>query len=135
MLALDQFPRNIFRGTLLAFWADAKAREIARIALARGHDRAVSGICREFFYLPFQHSESLADQERSVGLYLGLGETTSLEFAIAHHDTIRRFGRFPHRNAVLGRVNTPEETEYLKDPPSWGASAAEVSEAEDSKAG
>ena len=127
VLALDQFPRNIFRGTPLAFGADAKAREIARIALDRGHDRAVSVVCREFFYLPFQHSESLADQERSVSLYRELGEAVPLDFAVGHRDAIRRFGRFPHRNAVLGRIDTPEEAEYLRDPPSWGAAAVSES--------
>ena len=86
-----------------------------------------------FFYLPFEHSENLADQERAVPLYRALDEERALNAAIGHRDAIRRFGRFPHRNAVLGRENTPEEAEYLKAPPSWGLTAAEFAEWERDK--
>ena len=133
VLALDQFPRNIFRGTPRAFGSDAKAREIARIALDRGHDEGLCPAFKAFFYLPFEHSESLADQERALALYRGLGEERALQAAIGHHDAIRRFGRFPHRNAVLGRENTADEAEYLKTPPSWGLTAAEFAEWEREK--
>ncbi len=134
VLALDQFPRNIFRGTPRAFATDAKAREVARTALDRRYDRGLCRSARVFFYLPFEHSESLADQERAVELYRGLEEERSLRAALGHRDAIRRFGRFPHRNAVLGRENTPDEAEYLKDPPLWGKTAAEVAEIERRKA-
>lgn len=128
VLSLDQFPRNIFRATPRAFGSDAKAREIARIALDRGYDQGICTAFRMFFYLPFEHSETLADQERSVPLYRGLNEERSLQSAIGHRDAIRRFGRFPHRNEVLGRESTAEEAEYLKEPPSWGLTAAEFAE-------
>ena len=133
VIALDQFPRNIFRGTPRAFASDAKAREIARTALERGHDEGLGPSFKAFFYLPFEHSERLADQERAVALYEGLGEERPLEAALGHRDAIRRFGRFPHRNEVLGRENTPEEAEYLKAPPSWGLTAAEFAEWEREK--
>ena len=113
--------------------SDAKAREIARIALERGHDRGLCAAFRVFFYLPFEHSENLADQERAVPLYRSLDEERSLNAAIGHRDAIRRFGRFPHRNAVLGRENTEAEAEYLKAPPSWGLTAAEFAEWEREK--
>lgn len=132
-ICLDQFPRNMFRGTPRAFASDAKAREIARAALERGHDEGLGSSFKVFFYLPFEHSEHLADQERAVALYEGLGEERAFEAAIGHRDAIRRFGRFPHRNAVLGRENTPEEAEYLKAPPSWGLTAAEFAEWEREK--
>ena len=132
-IGLDQFPRNIFRGTPRAFGSDAKAREIARIALERGYDQGICSAFKVFFYLPFEHSESLADQERALLLYKGLNEERSLAAAIGHHDAIRRFGRFPHRNAVLGRDDTPEEAEYLKAPPSWGLTAEEFAEWEREK--
>ena len=132
-IGLDQFPRNIFRGTPRAFGSDAKAREIARIALERGYDEGLCSAFKAFFYLPFEHSESLADQERALVLYRGLDEERPLQAAIGHHDAIRRFGRFPHRNAVLGRDNTPEEAEYLKAPPSWGLTAEEFTEWEREK--
>ena len=125
IIALDQFPRNLFRGTARAFATDAHAREAARHAVTRGYDRGFSRWPWTFVYLPFEHSEALADQETALELYRGLGDEESMKYAIDHHDVIRRFGRFPHRNAALGRENTPEETEYLKNPPSWGKTAAE----------
>ncbi len=134
IIVLDQFPRNIFRGSPRAFATDAKAREITRIALDRGHDVSLSVWHRIFMYLPFEHSEYLADQDRACALYEPLGEERSLQAALGHRDAIRRFGRFPHRNDVLGRTNTPDEDLYLEDPPLWGKTAAEVEEIERRKA-
>jgi uncharacterized protein (DUF924 family) len=126
IIALDQFPRNIFRGTSRAFAADHKARDIARYALGRGYDRRFARWPKTFVYLPFEHSEELADQEKGIQLDAALGDEEGMKAARGHHHAIRRFGRFPHRNAVLGRANTPEEEEYLKEPPLWGKTAAEV---------
>jgi len=126
IIALDQFPRNVFRGTARAFAADHKARDIARYALGRGYDRRFARWPKTFVYLPFEHSEELADQEKGIQLYAALGDEEGMKAARGHHHAIRRFGRFPHRNAVLGRANTPEEEEYLKEPPLWGKTAAEV---------
>lgn len=134
IMALDQFPRNIYRGTPRAFATDPQARDAARYALDSGYDRAFSRWPRTFVYLPFEHSEALPDQDRALALYRSLGNEDSLKAAVGHHDAIRRFGRFPHRNAVLGRPNTPEEEEYLKDPPLWGKTAAEAAELERRKA-
>ena len=103
IVALDQFPRNIHRGTPRAYEADPKAREIAAAAIDRGYDRNFSYFPRVFVYLPFEHSECLTDQERSVALFSSLGEGPSLDASVGHYEAIRRFGRFPHRNAVLGR--------------------------------
>ena len=133
-IILDQFPRNMYRGSPRSFGTDAKAREVARIALDRGHDQVMSSWHRAFLYLPFEHSENMDDQDRACALYETLGHERSLQAALDHREAIRRFGRFPHRNAVLGRANTPEETEYLKDPPLWGKTAAEVAEIERRKA-
>lgn len=135
IIALDQLPRNIFRGTARAFAADPKARDVAHHSIGAGYDKNLSRWPRTFAYLPFEHSEELADQERALELYLGLDNEESMKSAVGHHDAIKRFGRFPHRNVVLGRQNTPEEEEYLKDPPLWGKTAAEVEEAEMKKAG
>ncbi len=116
MLVLDQFPRNLFRGSPRAFAGDAHALALANAAIARGFDRQVAPELRPFFYLPFMHSEVLADQERSLELYRILhaeGGTDNRSFADEHHEIIARFGRFPHRNAVLGRTTTPEEQAFL----------------------
>jgi uncharacterized protein (DUF924 family) len=110
VLLLDQFPRNAFRGTPRMFDTDLEARMAADRALARGHDERVPDALRVFFYLPFEHSEDLADQERSVDLQDGMAEQP---WAIEHRDIIRRFGRFPHRNAVLGRESSAEEEAFL----------------------
>lgn len=110
VILLDQFPRNAFRGTARAFATDASARGIADRALAAWFDVAVPEELRFFFYLPFQHSESLTDQDRSVALHERIGMP---EWAIKHREIIRRFGRFPHRNAVLGRTTTAEEQAFL----------------------
>ena len=115
VILLDQFPRNMFRGTARAFATDAMALAAARHALSMGFDRGLSVDERTFLYLPFEHSESLADQEQCCELMKPLGEEL-LRYALRHKEIIERFGRFPHRNAALGRVNTPEETEFLKQP-------------------
>jgi uncharacterized protein (DUF924 family) len=113
VILLDQFSRNMFRGSSRAFAADAKARDIAVRAIASGHDRAVDDDLRPFFYLPFMHSEDLADQDVCVGLYEASGDVDGARWARLHRDIVARFGRFPHRNVVLGRDTTPQEEEYL----------------------
>ena len=120
ILVLDQFPRHIYRGSALAFSTDALALEAANHLVGRGWDRELLPVERMFAYLPFEHSESLADQERACELCKALDafpETADTHrWAIAHRDIVRRFGRFPHRNAALGRASTPEEIEFLKQP-------------------
>lgn len=111
LILLDQFPRNAFRGTAHMFATDPLALRFARDAVARGHDAATDATLRVFLYLPFEHSEVLADQERAVALCDGLGEYA--RYAVIHRDVIARFGRFPHRNAVLGRDTTAEEQAFL----------------------
>jgi uncharacterized protein (DUF924 family) len=113
LILLDQFPRNMFRGQARAFATDPLARAIAANALVHGFDAQVAADMRGFFYLPFEHSENLADQERSVALCKASGDANALKWAEVHADIIRRFGRFPHRNAVLGRTTTPEEQAFL----------------------
>lgn len=113
VLLLDQFPRNLFRGTPRAFATDGLALAAAERALARGHDRAIEPTLRIFLYMPLIHAEDLELQERSVALFTALGLPVHLEAAIEHRDLIRRFGRFPHRNAVLGRPETAAERDYL----------------------
>ena len=114
LILLDQIPRNAFRGSPRMFESDAQARAVARDALASGFDRQADADLRNFFYLPFMHSEQLADQDLAVTLTRQLGDE-SLRYAVMHRDIIERFGRFPHRNAVLGRVTTPEEQRFLDD--------------------
>ena len=114
VIVLDQFPRNMFRGSGRSFESNDLALNHARTALNEGFDEAVDAEARPFFYLPFMHSEDLVDQERSVRLYEALGDQNSLHFAREHRDIIARFGRFPHRNAALNRESTPEEAEFLK---------------------
>ena len=115
LLLLDQFPRNMFRGQARMFATDRLARAIAAGALVRGFDAQAAPDMRAFFYLPFEHSEDIADQERALMLYRAAGDADSLKWAELHADIIRRFGRFPHRNAVLGRVTTPEEQAFLDE--------------------
>lgn len=117
-VVLDQFPRNMFRGTPEAFATDARALNIARFAVSRGFDQTVPFERRRFMYLPFEHSEDMADQERSVALFKAMEGQDKLayDYALRHYDVIARYGRFPHRNAILGRKNTPEEEEYLAQP-------------------
>lgn len=114
LILLDQFPRNAFRGTPRMYATDALAREEAAVAIDAGHDLATPQDVRLFFYLPFGHSEDIVDQERSVSLANGLGEP-SLSHAKGHRDIVRRFGRFPHRNPILGRAMTAEEQQFLDD--------------------
>jgi uncharacterized protein (DUF924 family) len=113
-ILLDQFPRNAFRGTPRMFATDAKARAVTGVAIESGFDGAVNEELRQFFYLPLMHSEDLADQDRCVELTQGLS-TDNVRYAELHRDIIRRFGRFPHRNDVLGRESTPEELQFLAD--------------------
>ena len=114
LILLDQIPRNIFRGTAHAYATDPLGRMFARQAIAAGFDAQVDRALRLFFYLPFEHSEDPDDQAFAVQLHRGLPLDVTDEWAVKHGDVIRRFGRFPHRNAALGRTSTPEELEYLK---------------------
>jgi uncharacterized protein (DUF924 family) len=114
VILLDQFPRNMFRGSARAFATDPSARAVADRAIARGFDRKTEKILQQFFYLPFMHSESLADQDRCLQLYEALGDAEQLRFAVMHRDVIARFGRFPHRNCVMSRDTIPAEQEFLK---------------------
>jgi len=114
LILLDQFPRNAFRDTPRMFESDGHARRVARQAVQAGFDTQVDADLRNFFYLPFMHSEQLADQDLGVELACKLGDE-SLRYAAMHRDIIERFGRFPHRNAVLGRTTTPEEQRFLDD--------------------
>jgi uncharacterized protein (DUF924 family) len=121
VIVLDQFTRNTRRGTAGMFDGDARALAAARALVARGADRTLPGVMRQFVYLPFEHSELLADQAESLRLFAQLGRDEPalaglLEWAQKHYDIVARFGRFPHRNAALGRVSTPEEIEFLKQP-------------------
>jgi len=114
LLALDQFPRNLYRGSAKAFAADGKARAIADAALAAGFDKAYPVEIRKFFYLPFEHSEAIEDQERAIDLFMACGDHDGLHWAFMHMELIRRFGRFPHRNPVLGRETTEAERTFLQ---------------------
>lgn len=126
VILLDQFPRNIHRGTARAFAADAIARDVARQAIQRGHDLATPVARRVFYYLPLEHSERLADQEEAVRLVRERANLADyLHYAELHRDIIRRFGRFPHRNAVLGRESTAEEADWLANGgPTFGTTVA-----------
>lgn len=122
VLLLDQLPRNIFRGTPHAWATDGLARNAARAAIAAGHDRRLSPVRRLFVYLPFQHSEDPADQDEAVRLCASLTDhpdhAETLRIAERHREIVVRFGRFPHRNAVLGRATTPQERAFLAEPES-----------------
>ena len=113
LLLLDQFPRNLYRGSGHAFATDPKARALARAAIERGFDRQVEPALRNFFYLPFEHSEDLTDQDDCLALCAEAGVADDIKWAGLHRDIIARFGRFPHRNASLGRVTTAEEQAFL----------------------
>ncbi len=113
VLLLDQFPRNLYRDSAHAFATDGLARAAARAALAQGHDQEIEAALRPFFYLPLEHSEDAADQARSVALIGALGVDHYTRFAEMHRELIARFGRFPHRNRVMGRESTAEESAYL----------------------
>lgn len=116
IIVLDQFPRNMYRGSPMAFATDWIARREARLALDAGADKLVGFDRRHFFYMPFEHSEALADQDLSVELFKSHGDEVYLDYARRHHEVIAQYGRFPHRNAFLGRVSTPEEESYLAKP-------------------
>jgi len=116
VLVLDQFSRNIFRNDPHAFATDPLAREVAQGAIALGLDERLAPEQRIFLYLPFEHSEDAADQARAVALISALGDEEYTRYALAHKAVIDRFGRFPHRNAVLGRSSTPEEEAFLSEP-------------------
>jgi uncharacterized protein (DUF924 family) len=113
VIVLDQFPRNMFRNDPRAYATDPLARAVADRAIARGLDQQADTGERSFFYLPFEHSEQIADQARCIALHRALGDADSLKWAELHADIIARFGRFPHRNAVLGRATTSEEQAFL----------------------
>ncbi|HSM80995.1 MAG TPA: DUF924 family protein [Nodosilinea sp.] len=121
VVLLDQFSRNLFRGEARSFGCDRTALATANYALEQGYDQQVLPVERMFFYLPLEHSENLADQDRSVALVQALdaahpGFASTLDYALRHREVIRRFGRFPHRNTILGRPTTPEEAEFLRQP-------------------
>ncbi|MGB3192721.1 MAG: DUF924 family protein [Limnoraphis sp.] len=120
ILLLDQFPRNLFRGEAKAFATDTQALEVAKYAVSQGFDKHLLPVQRWFIYLPFEHSENLVDQEKAVELTRQLSDhresQSSIDYAIRHWDVIKQFGRFPHRNSILGRESTPEEKEFLKQP-------------------
>ncbi|HMN45593.1 MAG TPA: DUF924 family protein [Povalibacter sp.] len=119
VLVLDQLPRNLFRGSARAFATDARALAIAEQAVASGWDRELSAPQRMFLYMPFQHAEDREIQSRSVALFAALGVEQSLDYAHRHQEVIERFGRFPHRNAALGRESTREEMEFMKHHPGF----------------
>jgi uncharacterized protein (DUF924 family) len=114
VIVLDQFPRNMFRGDKRTYATDPLAREVATQAIAAGVDRRVDPVLRQFIYIPFMHSEHLADQERCIELFRAVDEPESAKYAEGHADIVRRFGRFPHRNALLGRATTAEEQAFLE---------------------
>jgi uncharacterized protein (DUF924 family) len=119
VIVLDQFPRNMFRGTPRAFATDAQALQIAEQAIALKLDRELTSSQRTFLYMPFQHAEDRDVQARSVELFASLGDAQSLAYAHKHKEVIDRFGRFPHRNQALGRESTAEEIEFMKTHPGF----------------
>lgn len=116
VVVLDQFGRNLFRGDARAFAGDALARALTRTALRRGWDAGMTDDERAFLYLPLEHSEDPQDQADSVAAFAAIGNALYSDFAVQHRDVIARFGRFPARNAALGRVSTPAEQDYLSQP-------------------
>ncbi|RLQ87132.1 DUF924 family protein [Notoacmeibacter ruber] len=120
IIVLDQFPRNMFRGTARAFATDPLALDLSRHAVAQGFDRGLNEHGKQFLYMPMMHSETLAVQDISVEYFTALGLEEAKRFAEEHRDIIKRFGRFPHRNDVLGRQSTDEEKTYLADAESYG---------------
>ena len=130
IILLDQFPRNLFRHSAKAYATDHKAHSVACHALYQKYDKNMSPWHQIFVYLPFEHSENINDQNLSVKLFTSLNIESATEAAIDHREVIEIFGRFPHRNEALGRANTPEEIEYLKEPPPWGKTQAEFTELE-----
>ena len=116
IIVLDQFPRNMYRASPMAFATDWIALREARLALEAGADKLVDYGRRHFFYMPFEHSEDLADQDLCVSLFEAHGDEMYLDYAVRHRDVIAEYGRFPHRNAFLGRVSTHHEEAYLAEP-------------------
>ncbi len=116
IIVLDQFPRNMYRATPLAFSTDWLALREARLLVEAGLDRELDVHSRCFSYLPFEHSENIADQDQSVRLFANLGDANYLDYAERHREVIRKFGRFPHRNAFVGRETTQAERDYLSQP-------------------
>jgi uncharacterized protein (DUF924 family) len=119
VLLFDQLPRNLFRGSATAFAHDPLARAIAKGILARGWDRGLPKPARQFIYMPLMHSEAIADQRRCLRRFAALGDSFALGFARAHYRMIARFGRFPHRNAVLGRGSTAAERRAVAAGNAW----------------
>ena len=116
IIVLDQFPRNMFRDDARAFATDQAALALAKRAISEGTDMRLAPEQRAFIYLPFQHAETRDDQARSIELFTALGNPNNLDFALRHQAIIARFGRFPHRNSVLGRASTAEELAFLQEP-------------------
>lgn len=116
IILLDQFPRNMFRGAPEAFASDEKALLISKIAISKGIDLKLPAAQRRFIYMPFMHSERLEDQDTGIQLFQNLGDIASIDYAVAHRNIIARFGRFPHRNDILGRTSTNEELAFLATP-------------------
>ncbi len=114
MIVLDQFPLNMFRGTAQSFAGEARSREVAASAIERDFDKTLSAEQRSFLYMPYMHSEALDDQVLALQLFDQPGLESNLRFARHHHAIIEKYGRFPHRNAALGRDSTEAEIEYLK---------------------
>jgi len=119
VLLLDQFPRNLYRDAARAYASDSKARAVARLAVGMGLDKLLSPVERIFIYLPFEHSEAVDDQISSVALFKTLPvvpwRDEVIDYAVRHHDIVAQFGRFPHRNAMLGRTSTAEELAFLEE--------------------
>jgi uncharacterized protein (DUF924 family) len=116
VIVLDQFPRNMFRGAPKAFAADREALALSQAAIDQQLDRELTAVERQFLYMPFQHAEDRTAQARSVLLFETIGNANVLDYARRHRDIVERFGRFPHRNAILGRNSTAEEIDFLKQP-------------------
>jgi len=120
VIVFDQFPRNIFRRQRAAFSSDDLALLVARNALDRGFEAGMSDPQKQFLYMPFMHSEVLADQERCVDLFKSLGSEEGVKYAVEHRDIVARFGRFPHRNRVLGRATSEDEAKFLEEHQGYG---------------
>lgn len=114
VIVLDQFPLNMYRGEAESYSGEARSREVAAAAIARGFDEALIDEQKAFLYLPYMHSENLDDQDRAIELFTQAGLMENLKWAEHHREIVRRFGRFPHRNDMLGRKFTPEEEDYMK---------------------
>lgn len=113
VIVLDQLPLNMFRGSALAYSTEARSREVSARAIAQGFDQALTDVEKNFLYMPYMHSESLADQDQSIALFERAGLVETLRWARHHREIVRRFGRFPHRNGVLGRTSSAEEQAWL----------------------